>query len=452
MQVAVKFMNPLLAATPEWRARFEREARAVAAIQSRNVVHVHDYGLHEGTPYMVMELLQGEVLSARLERERRLPPFVVAGVLAQVGKALRQAHERGIVHRDLKPSNIFLTRDDDEEVVKVFDFGVVKRTGLEATDERTHTGLIIGSVHYMSPEQARGARDLDHRTDLWAMAVVAYRALTGYLPFPGDQAGDVIVKICSETPWPPSAFAPELGPAVDAFFARAFARRPEDRYASARELADAFSVSAGAPTTTSTALPRMGSMTDVPSPNALVPSVPLGALRSSPSLPRVAEGPPTISTTLRLGPEASATAADTSITTARPVFPAPLTGTITGTAVHARDAAAASHRSVVAVTAVASLLLLGGGVATVILYTGAIHPSTSSVAASAGVGADPAPDAVAPKSSPAAPSVVAAPPASAVEPPAPSAMPVPKASGKSAEGSGPPKGGSRKRINKELGF
>ena len=241
MLVAVKLMDPQIGESLDGRARFEREARAVAQIQSPNVVRVHDYGVHDGTPYLAMELLQGEDLGARLQRLKHLPLPVVADLVAQLSRALRKAHEAGIVHRDLKPANVFLAQDDDAEVVKVLDFGVAKKIGVGEAGEATRTGVVMGSVHYMSPEQARGARDIDHRSDLWAIGVIAYRCLVGRLPFPGAQLGDVIVKICSEPLPLPSTVVPGLGPEVDAFFTRALARAPEDRFPTARDLAAALS-------------------------------------------------------------------------------------------------------------------------------------------------------------------------------------------------------------------
>ena len=240
MPVAVKLMAPALAETVEGRARFEREARAAALIQSPNVAQIHDYGVEDGTAYIVMELLAGEDLGARLHRARRLSIGALAAIFTQISKALRRAHELGVVHRDLKPANIFLARVDDDEIVKVLDFGIAKLTGTGAAEEATATGLVLGSIHYMSPEQARGVREIDHRSDLWSLGVIAFRAIVGRLPFPGAQMGDVIIKICSEPIPRPSDLAPDLGPEVDAFFARALARDPAERWQTARELADAL--------------------------------------------------------------------------------------------------------------------------------------------------------------------------------------------------------------------
>jgi serine/threonine-protein kinase len=251
MPVAVKLMAPALAETPSGRARFEREARAAALIQSPNVAQIHDYGVEDGTPYIVMELLVGEDLGARLHRARRLSIAAVAAIFAQLAKALRRAHDAGIVHRDLKPANIFLARTEgeDDEIVKVLDFGIAKLTGTGAAEDATATGLVLGSIHYMSPEQARGVRELDHRSDLWSLAVIAFRAIVGRLPFPGAQMGDVIVKICSEPVPRPSELAPDLGPEVDHFFARALARDPSARWQTARDLAAALAHLAAATAT-----------------------------------------------------------------------------------------------------------------------------------------------------------------------------------------------------------
>ncbi len=188
MRVAVKLMAPALAETEVGRARFEREARAVALIQSPNVAQIHDYGVEDGTPYIVMELLAGEDLGARLQRGRRLPISAVAAIFAQIAKALRRAHDAGIVHRDLKPANVFLARSDEDEIVKLLDFGIAKLNGTGSAEEATATGVVLGSIHYMSPEQARGVREVDHRSDLWSLGVIAFRAIVGRLPSPAHSS------------------------------------------------------------------------------------------------------------------------------------------------------------------------------------------------------------------------------------------------------------------------
>ncbi|WP_437667190.1 protein kinase domain-containing protein [Sorangium sp. So ce1182] len=170
--VAVKFMAPTLAAVPSFVARFEREARIAANLQSPHVVHVQDHGIDDGHPYIVMELLRGEDLDHRLRRVRRLSLPDATRILMQAGKALRRAHEASLVHRDLKPGNIFLARVEDEEVVKILDFGIAKDMGGRPMTEVTRTGEVLGSPYYMSPEQVRGERDVRPFHDLFARRVL----------------------------------------------------------------------------------------------------------------------------------------------------------------------------------------------------------------------------------------------------------------------------------------
>jgi serine/threonine protein kinase len=169
---------------PEYRIRFEREARAAAKLQSPHVVQIMDHGIWEGTPYIAMELLHGEDLAARLARVGKLSASDTVGVVAQIARALRKAHGEGIVHRDLKPENVFLSVDDDRELVKILDFGVAKSLvpgGLG--DAKTRTGSLLGTPAYMSPEQAEASASLDHRTDLWSLAVIVFECVLGTNPF-----------------------------------------------------------------------------------------------------------------------------------------------------------------------------------------------------------------------------------------------------------------------------
>jgi serine/threonine protein kinase len=237
--VAMKFMEGGNA-SGAGHARFEREARWVAALRNQHVVQVLDYGVEDGVPYLVMELLIGEDLGERLSRERRISLASAAKILAQTARGLRTAHEARVVHRDLKPANIFLARVDDEEVVKILDFGIAKEAVLPTLNESTKTGELMGSPHYMSPEQVRGARDLDARSDLWSLAVILFRALTGKLPFPGDAIGAVIAQVLADPIPMASLVAPDLPPQLDVFFARGFARDRAQRFQTAREMAEAF--------------------------------------------------------------------------------------------------------------------------------------------------------------------------------------------------------------------
>ena len=245
--LAVKFINLAQRASANGRVRFEREAKAAALLHGPNVVEVYDYGIDEGLPYLVMELLKGEDLSRRLVRDGRLPIPSLVSLVGQVSRALRRAHEAGIVHRDLKPGNVFLVeREDDEEpLVKVLDFGIARAPHLGLVGETTKTGAILGSPRYMSPEQARSPRSVDPRSDLWSLAVIAFRALTGSVPFMADEVGELLFKICTETAPAPSSIQADLGTDFDHFFARAFARDPQDRFQTARELAMELATCAG---------------------------------------------------------------------------------------------------------------------------------------------------------------------------------------------------------------
>jgi len=241
--VAVKFMSATLPELANARARFAREARAAARLRGPNVVQVLDHGVDEDLPYIVMELLLGEHLGDRLKRERRLSLREAGIIGAQVGKALGRAHRAGIVHRDLKPANVFLARVDDEEIVKVLDFGIAKTlSGAEKAEALDVTGsdVLMGSPQYMSPEQARGSRSVDHRADLWSLGAILFRAVTGVPAFEGASAVDVIVQVCTGAIPLASRAAPDLSPDVDGFFLRALARDPDRRFASAREMTDAF--------------------------------------------------------------------------------------------------------------------------------------------------------------------------------------------------------------------
>lgn len=245
--VAIKFISPELASSNEGRRRFEREAKAAARIHSSNIVHVQDYGVDDEVPYIVMELMHGEDLEDRLERRGRLSLQEASLITMQVARGLRRAHELDIVHRDLKPQNIFLSQNDDEEVAKILDFGIAKTRSAGVVTDVTSPGGVLGSPHYMSPEQVRGSKDVDPLTDLWALGVVAFRMTTGALPFVGEEYGEVMAKILVDPIPLATQIAPDLPPAVDEFFAKALARDRAERFQSARELAEALAAVARAP-------------------------------------------------------------------------------------------------------------------------------------------------------------------------------------------------------------
>ncbi len=239
--VAVKLMDPAIGLSTTGLARFTREARAAASLRSPHVVQVLDHGVDQGTPYIVMEMLEGESLAARLERVKLLSAPETARIVNHVARALARAERAGVVHRDLKPDNVFLVTNEDEELAKVLDFGIAKvhaGAGFEQSqgEERTAAGALLGTPYYVSPEQAEGLKTVDHRTDIWSLGVMTYECLLGKRPFDGETLPALLLAICSGRPPRPSAHgAVPLG--FDAWFARACAHSPEDRFASARDAA-----------------------------------------------------------------------------------------------------------------------------------------------------------------------------------------------------------------------
>jgi serine/threonine-protein kinase len=219
-------------------ARFQREGRIVSELRHPNIVEVFDVGQVSGEWVMTMELLEGtnlaDAIDARAAYELGEALPVLRGVLA----ALEIAHQRQIVHRDVKPQNIFLARNGGAvPSVKVLDFGVAKVVGLNVEEQLTRSGTILGTPEFMAPEQATG-RGVDHRSDLYAAACVAYAMLCGRPPFVDNWPMRIVMKQAFEPPLPPSRLRPELArtPGVDRWMARALQKKPDDRYQSAQEM------------------------------------------------------------------------------------------------------------------------------------------------------------------------------------------------------------------------
>ena len=249
-QVVVKFLAPSLVHDEVSRGRFSREAAAASQVKSQHVVQTLDHGVTEsGLPFIVMELLDGELLGKRLQGQGKLEPHEAARIIGQVCRALTRAHERGIVHRDIKPDNIFLCDGDDgEPFVKVLDFGIAKHAE-QAESGGTITGQAIGTPSFMSPEQLVGSKDLDRRSDLWSVGVLTFLVLTGKRPFAGGNIGSVALAVHDSNRPKPSKHNNALPPAFDGWFEKACAHEPEARFQSARELADALNEALGiAPT------------------------------------------------------------------------------------------------------------------------------------------------------------------------------------------------------------
>ena len=215
-RVAIKFMLPELATSPDTIQRFFREAKASARIDHPSIVDVLDLGtLDDNTPFMVMEFLEGRSMEEIIDREP-LAPILAAALMLDVSHALAAAHSAGIVHRDLKPANIIIAKKGDALVPKILDFGISKITSSIGNDVRmTRTGAVLGSPAYMSPEQARGRTDIDGRADIWAIGVILYEAISGKLPFNGENYNQIMMAITLDPPTPIA----QVVPMIDADFA-----------------------------------------------------------------------------------------------------------------------------------------------------------------------------------------------------------------------------------------
>jgi serine/threonine protein kinase len=237
---AIKVMAQSMANDPEAIARFNREAANAARINHPNVCAIYDFGeTPEGTIYLAMEFIEGQSLSDVLRREGALPPDRAARILRQTGEALQAAHDLGIVHRDLKPDNIMLAKSrDGGDVVKVVDFGIAKAMTGEEGQQVTKTGLVVGTPEYMSPEQLSGDV-LDGRSDIYSLALVFYRMLTGTLPFQADSAQEMMIKRLTDKPLRLNQAAPDAGfpDRLQQVLDKALERMPADRYASAVQFA-----------------------------------------------------------------------------------------------------------------------------------------------------------------------------------------------------------------------
>ncbi|XYI01930.1 WD40 repeat domain-containing serine/threonine protein kinase [Sorangium sp. So ce1128] len=242
-QVAVKLMAPSYAEDARSAARFRQEAQSAARLKSPHVTQVLDHGITgEGQPYIVMELLEGETLRQRMERSGPMPIDEVIRLVGQTARALGAAHRLGVVHRDIKPDNLFVIDVEGEPFTKVLDFGIAKQ--VDADVRMTSTGVTLGTPLYMSPEQFGDIHRVDHRTDLWALGVVTYEALTGTTPFTAPTLFALAMAVQRGVFQPPSALRPELPAAMDAWMARALAVDIEARFGAAMDMAEALGAAA----------------------------------------------------------------------------------------------------------------------------------------------------------------------------------------------------------------
>jgi eukaryotic-like serine/threonine-protein kinase len=248
-EVAIKLLRPDLARDPAFEARFRREAHSAASLNSPAIVAVYDTGesVIDGanTPYIVMEYVDGQTLRDLLVTEGRLLPARALEITAAVCTALEQAHAAGIVHRDIKPANVMVTA---RGAVKVMDFGIA-RALTASTATMTQTSTVVGTAHYLSPEQARGEH-VDARSDIYSTGCLLYELLTGAPPFTGDTAVSVAYQHVREEPTPPSSVEPEVPASADTIVLVAMAKNPADRYPTAAEMrADIERALAGEPVT-----------------------------------------------------------------------------------------------------------------------------------------------------------------------------------------------------------
>ena len=244
-RVAIKFLLPEMLASGEAVARFAREARAAVKIKSEHVARVADVGtLENGAPYMVMEFLEGSDLGHWLRERGRLDVEQASYFVLQACEAIAEAHSIGIVHRDLKPPNLFVIRRPDGGLsVKVLDFGISKMRGMSSSVPEvsiTKTSAIMGSPLYMSPEQMQSAKDVDSRTDIWALGIILYELVTGQSPFLGDSVHEVVAKIISMPPVPLRDLRPDAPPGFEAVILKCIEKDRGRRYESVGELAAAL--------------------------------------------------------------------------------------------------------------------------------------------------------------------------------------------------------------------
>lgn len=335
-RVAIKMLS---APSPDAAARMLREAQLAAKIGSEHVAKVHDVAMHDGSPYVVMDHLEGETLAQRLRRVRQLSPGEAVALVVQACRGLAPFHARGIVHRDLKPSNLFLVRrSDGSDLVTVLDFGVAK----EAADEGpgagalTATNAVLGSPYYMAPEQVRSARDVDARADVWSLGVTLYELLAGRTPFAASTTPGTLAAVIADTPAPLDA-----PPALAAVVRRCLEKEPAQRYASVDELARALEASLEERRRPL----RAPALVIVTAGAALALAIAFGSARSRPaearpapsgavtvvSAPAIAPEPPATPTTPAIAPTVTAAtsaappphAAAPSTTTVRPVATTP---------------------------------------------------------------------------------------------------------------------------------
>lgn len=243
-KAAIKVLRSSLSADTEIVTRFFNEARAVTLIADPGIVQVFDFGVHtDGRAFIVMELLEGEPMDRRLRRIERMDLLECLRFVRMMCSSLAAAHSKGIIHRDLKPANVFIVGDSavpGGERVKILDFGIAKHAGDEPGKLKTRTGLLMGTPMYMSPEQCRGAGDIDHRSDIYALGCVMFTMLAGRPPFGSGAPGDLVAAHLREAPPLAALHVPGLPVVVDQILQRCLQKSPAERFQSMTELDEAI--------------------------------------------------------------------------------------------------------------------------------------------------------------------------------------------------------------------
>ncbi len=234
--IAIKLLQSELCRDEEYRMRFLREAKAAGMLSHPNIVTIYDVGEYDSQPYIAMELIEGMQISDLIKTGQSVPVWDVVDIGIQLARALDYAHSKGIVHRDIKPGNIMLVKATN--TIKVADFGICRIEGGEVT-EQTHVGQVLGTPHYMSPEQILGQK-VDPRSDLFSAGVVLYQLLTGTRPFEGDTMATLAYKIVEADPVPIDKLRPDLPLGLRRIIGRALKKQPDKRFQSGQEFAEAL--------------------------------------------------------------------------------------------------------------------------------------------------------------------------------------------------------------------
>lgn len=286
-QVALKLLHPSISQRGDILERFLREARATASLGSRNIVKVFDCAVTpEGTAFIAMEALEGESLQGLLDREVSVAPERAVEIISQVLSGLSEAHGAGIVHRDMKPGNVFITPVGGGVRATVLDFGISKiRSGTAAS--LTQTGTVMGTPHYMAPEQIWNSKDIDHRADLYAVGVMLYEMLSGRLPFDAASTAELLVKACTTDPIPLRDLGLQLPPALVAAVDHSMRRDPAQRYQTAQEFSEGLSAAIRASRLPAQPDPTVHGWNPAPIDPTLAPDATAlgGALTVAPAMP-----------------------------------------------------------------------------------------------------------------------------------------------------------------------